>query len=170
MDLTRYVDDLRRELAVAADAGGDEARTLAERLTAPLEPAVRLMLLEALSAAADEVTRELAPGSVELRLRAGQPEFVVTPPLADDAVEPEEPPASAPVAPDADDGATARINLRLPEQLKASVEQAAARERLSVNAWMVRAAAAALATGDGRSRRSRPRGGASGQRYTGWVR
>ena len=35
------------------------------------------MLLEALSAAADEITRELAPGSVEVRLRAGDPEFVV---------------------------------------------------------------------------------------------
>ena len=41
----------------------------------------------------------------------------------------------------------ARINLRLPEQLKAAAEQAAARERLSVNAWLVRAAAAAV---DGR--------------------
>ena len=65
-----YVENLRRELAVAADAGGEEARALAERLTAPLESAVRLMLLDALSAAADEITRELAPGSVELRLRA----------------------------------------------------------------------------------------------------
>jgi hypothetical protein len=169
MDLTRYVDDLRHELAVAADAGGDDARALAERLTAPLESAVRLMLLDALSAAADEVTRELAPGSVELRLRSGEPEFVVQPP-ADEAETIE--PATGPPAPpaDADDGATARINLRLPEQLKAGIEQAAARERLSVNAWMVRAAAAALAPDDGRGRRSRSRGGPGGQRYTGWVR
>lgn len=35
MDLTPYVDNLRRELAVAAEAGGEEARELAERLTAP---------------------------------------------------------------------------------------------------------------------------------------
>ena len=69
MDLTQYVENLRRELAVAADAGGEDARALAERLTAPLESAVRLTLLDALSAAADEITRELAPGSVELRLR-----------------------------------------------------------------------------------------------------
>src|SRR5512133_3893285 len=64
MDLTQYVENLRRELAVAADAGGEDARALAERLTAPLESAIRLMLLDALSAAADEITRELAPGSV----------------------------------------------------------------------------------------------------------
>jgi hypothetical protein len=78
MDLTRYVDQLRTELAAAAGAGGDDARALAERLTAPLESSVRLMLLGALSAAADEVTQEIAPAAVDLRLRGGEPEFVVT--------------------------------------------------------------------------------------------
>src|SRR6185312_706713 len=100
MNLTSYVDSLRDELAVAAEAGGDDARALAERLTAPLESAVRLMLLEALSAAADDITRELAPGSVELRLRAGEPEFVVAPAPADDPLEPDAE-APAPVPPDA---------------------------------------------------------------------
>src|SRR5919106_6050666 len=102
MDLTTYVENLRHELAVAAEAGGDDARALAERLTAPLEPAVRLMLLEALSAAADEITRELAPGSVELRLRGGEPEFAVTPVPADE-------PAPAVAPPESDESATARI-------------------------------------------------------------
>ena len=161
MELTTYVENLRRELAVAAEAGGEDARALAERLTAPLESAVRLMLLEALSAAADEITRELAPGSVELRLRSGEPEFVVSPAPTDEPAEP----APAP-PPEGDEGATARINLRLPEQLKAGVEQAAARERLSVNAWLVRAAAAAL-TQDRPPQRG---AGRFGQAYTGWVR
>jgi hypothetical protein len=164
MDLTHYVENLRRELAVAADAGGEDARALAERLTAPLESAIRLMLLDALSAAADEITRELAPGSVELRLRAGEPDFVVTPAPADETIEPAPPP---PAPPEADEGATARINLRLPEQLKAAIEQAASRERLSVNAWLVRVAAVALAYDD---RRPRQRGGRIGQAFTGWVR
>jgi len=166
MDLTPYVQDLRRELAVAAEAGGDEARALAERLTAPLESAVRLMLLDALSAAADEITRELAPGSVELRLHAGEPDFVVTPTPGD---EPVAPATDAPAPADADEGATARINLRLPEQLKAGVEDAATRERLSVNAWLVRVVAAAVAPDDG-DRRRRERGGRVGQGFTGWVR
>src|SRR3954468_20315633 len=78
MELTSYVETLRRDLAVAAEAGGEDARALAERLTAPLEASIRLMLLDALSAAADDITRELAPGSVELRLRGGEPEFVVS--------------------------------------------------------------------------------------------
>jgi hypothetical protein len=164
MDLMPYVENLRRELAIAADAGGDDARALAKRLTAPLESATRLMLLDALSAAADEITRELAPGSVEVRLRGGEPGFVVTPAPAD----PVEPVTAAP-PPEADDGAMARINLRLPERLKEGIEDAAARERLSVNAWLVRIAAAALAHDD-RERGPRQRGSRIGQAYTGWVR
>jgi hypothetical protein len=166
MDLTQYVEKLQRDLAVAAEAGGEDARALAERLTAPLESAIRLTLLDALSAAADEITRELAPGSVELRLRAGEPDFAVTPAPGDETLEPardDPPPAPA----DADEGATARINLRLPERLKTGVEEAAGRERLSVNAWLVRAIAAALAHDD---RRPPQRGSRIGQGYTGWVR
>jgi hypothetical protein len=165
VDLNQYSENLRHELAVAAEAGGDDARAVAERLTAPLDSAVRLMLLEALSAAADEITRELAPGSVELRLRAGEPEFVVAPAAPDAPDEPASPAAVLP--PDADDGAVARINLRLPEQLKAGVEQAANRERLSVNAWLVRAVAASLQRGEPRPA---PRGGRVGDSFTGWAR
>jgi hypothetical protein len=169
MDLTPYVENLRRDLAVAADAGGEDARALAERLVAPLEPALRLMLLDALSAAADEITCELAPGSVELRLRSGEPDFVVTPAPADEPSEPTAEPAPALAPTEGDEGATARINLRLPEQIKTGVEQAASRERLSVNAWLVRVAAAALARDDP-ERRPPQRGGRIGEAYSGWVR
>ena len=169
MNLTPYVENLRRELAVAAEAGGEEARALAERLTAPLESAIRLTLLDALSAAADEITRELAPGSVELRLRAGDPEFVVTPAAAEEPGEPAADAAPPPALGEADDGAPARINLRVPEQLKSDIEQAAGRDRLSVNAWLVRVAAAAVAFG-GPDRSQRQRGGRIGESYTGWVR
>ncbi len=174
MDLTPYVDSLRRELAVAAEAGGDEARSLAERLTTPLESAARLTLLNALSAAMDEVTRDLAPGSVDVRLRGLDPEFVVTAPpanepYADDRTSSAIPTPAAPPPSDAEDGGTARINFRLPAHLKSRVEDAAGQEGLSVNAWLVRAVAAALEPGErGRSAgRSRHR---TGQSYTGWVR
>jgi hypothetical protein len=162
MDLSPYAENLRRELVVTAAAGGEDARALAERLTAPLDSAVRLMLLDALSAAADDITRELAPGSVELRLRSGEPDFVVTPAPAETVRD-----AAPPAPPEADEAATARINLRLPEQLKSGIEQAAGRERLSVNAWLVRAAAAALTHDD---QGPRQRGGRVGQSFTGWVR
>ncbi|MFB7918748.1 hypothetical protein [Streptomyces sp. NPDC056061] len=173
MDLTPYVDTLRRELAVAAEAGGDEARELAERLTAPLESATRLTLLNVLSAAMDEITRELAPGSVDVRLRGLDPDFVVTPPPADSGT-PAEPSAPAvPVEPlgpptaDGDEGGTARVNLRLPAHLKARAEEAASREGLSVNAWLVRAVSAAV---DGTRPRTTERTRTIGQSYTGWVR
>ncbi|WP_026423265.1 YlcI/YnfO family protein [Actinokineospora inagensis] len=174
MDLTTYVSNLGREFAALAEAGGEDARALVERLTGPLESAIRMAMLDALSAAADEITRDLAPGSVELRLRGRDPNFVVTAPPA----EPFEPAGEAPPvdgAPDdllfAEDGPAARINVRLPEQLKAAVEAAAAKEGRSVNAWLVRAAAAALQRSD-REPRPEPHGTAKRgkQRLTGWVR
>ncbi|EWM14915.1 hypothetical protein KUTG_05219, partial [Kutzneria sp. 744] len=80
MDLTTYVSNLGREFATLAEANGEEARALVERLTGSLESAIRMTLLETLSAASDEITSELAPGSVELRLRGRDPQFVVSVP------------------------------------------------------------------------------------------
>ncbi|WP_418960174.1 toxin-antitoxin system HicB family antitoxin [Streptomyces tritici] len=174
MDLTPYVDHLRHELAVAANAGGDEARALAERLTAPLESAARLTILNALSAASDEITRELAPGSVDVRLRGLDPEFVVTPAPVPEPAEaaPPAPPAAPATAPlDTDEGGTARINLRLPAHLKARAEEAAGQEGLSVNAWLVRAVARAVESGEPARQPTTPaRTVKHGQSYTGWVR
>jgi hypothetical protein len=169
MDLGSYVSNIRHELALAADAGGEDARVLAERLAAPLESALRLALLDALSDAADEITRDLAPGSVHLRLRGREPAFVVTQPPSESLDEAGAPAGELPpVAPEDDDGAMARVNFRLTENLKGRIEEAAERAGLSVNGWLVRASAAALdADGGGRGDRRAARGS---QRLTGWVR
>ncbi|WP_273732286.1 histidine kinase [Mycolicibacterium septicum] len=158
MDLQPYVESVRHELGVAAAAGGAEAEALAQRLTAPLESALRLALLEALSEAAEQITRELAPGSVHVRLNGRDPEFTVEPAEADV-------PATAPSVdvPDDDGGGTWRVSLRLPESLRAGVEGAARRDGVSVNTWLVRSAAAALG-GAGRP----SRGG--DKTFSGWVR
>ena len=184
MDLRPYVEDIHRQLLVAAEASGDEARALAERLSAPLDAAVRLTLQDVLAVAAEEITCELAPGSVELRLRGRDPEFVVNPPPLDQyqANTPEDnedvagpgwpvtPPGFASSAPpEGDDTTMARVNLRMPDHLKARVEQAAATEGLSVNGWLVRAAMAALGQA-GRARRSERRAPQGGQHYVGWSR
>ena len=171
MNMELYVESINRQLAVAADAGGDEARALAERLVAPLEAAIRLTLQDALAAAAEEITTELAPGSVELRLRGRDPEFVVTAPPAEVSADDlrEDPDGRPPAVPEGDEGGMSRINLRMPDHLKARVEQAAANEGLSVNAWLVRAAAAVLERG-GPSRIPERRPATGGQRYTGWAR
>ena len=160
MDVERYVTDLRRQLAAVAETGGDEARGLAERLATSLDASARLVLLEALSEAAGEITREIAPGSVELRLRGRDPEFAVTrapePAFAEVA--------DAAPAPDiTDDASTSRTTLRLPDQLKVRVEKAAAEDGLSLNTWLVRAIAAGLEPKTRRSVRA-------GDSYTGWVR
>lgn len=170
MDLSPYIERLRRELAVAAEAGGEDSRELAERLTMSLESAARLALLEALSAAADEITRDLAPGSVDVRLRGRDPAFVVTPaPPSHFFEEASSPTTSAPPSPvDADEGGTSRISLRVPDHLKSRIEEASGREGLSLNAWLVRAVSAAL---DLASRPARSETTSSGgRRFTGWVR
>jgi hypothetical protein len=176
MDLRPYIEGIHQQLAEAAEAGGDEARALAERLAAPLDAAIRLALQDALGAAAEEITRELAPGSVDLRIRGRNPEFVVTPPPGEQAVDSfsgsSDDHASA-LAPlrrdDVDDGGISRINLRIPDHLKTRVEQAASSEGLSVNSWLVRAASFALDRAEpGRRREGRASRGAG--RYTGWVR
>ncbi|MGW7532332.1 YlcI/YnfO family protein [Amycolatopsis sp. NPDC054798] len=175
MDLTTYVSNLGREFATLAEAGGEEGRALVERLTGSLESAIRMTLLDTLSGAVDEITRDLAPGSVELRLRGRDPNFVVTAPPAEPA-QPAAPAAAADPVPEAEplfseDGPSARINVRLPEQLKAAVEEAAAKEGRSVNAWLVRAATAALQQRPEREQRFEPPGGGfSKQSFTGWVR
>lgn len=174
MELRSYVENLRDEFAVAAEGVDPEARVLAERLFTQLEAATRLTLLEALSDAADEITRDLAPGSVHVRLRGREPDFVVTPASPPVEAAPEAsgpPPLSVPVsAPEGDDGGTSRINLRLPDHLKASVEDAAGRAGLSVNAWLVRAVAGAVGAGEAERRPSRRVEPRSGQHFTGWAR
>lgn len=175
MDLGPYLQEIRRQLDSAAEAGGEEAREVAERIAAPLEASVRLALQDALTAAAEEITLELAPGSVEVRLRGRDPEFVVTPPAGPSAGEGNEPTEGAwpeqgvsAASAEGGDGTVSRINLRLPESLKTRIEQAAGSEGLSVNSWLVRAASAGLKRADAVRRRERRPHGA--QRYTGWAR
>lgn len=174
MDLTPFVNELQRQLAGpaereltdAADNGLIDAREAAERLASSLDAATRLVLLDALSAATASITRDLAPGSVDLRLRGREVDFVVTQPQGDvdggatDAV------AVAPGIPLDDTGST-RTTLRLPDALKARVDEAAAADGLSVNTWLVRAIAAAVTP---KQRRSSPRPLRTSDDFAGWAR
>jgi hypothetical protein len=171
MELDRYVGDLRGQLSAAAESGDEDVRAIAERLSAALDAAARLMLLEALSDAASEITRELAPGSVDVRLRGRDPELVVSRPtgteFAEAAPASDLTAAGALTADAIDDTATSRTTLRLPDQLKARVDKAAAEDGLSVNSWLVRAIAAGL---EPKNRRTARRESRSGDSFTGWVR
>jgi hypothetical protein len=176
MDLTVFVDRMRHELAVAAEAGGPDAVAMAERLTAPLASTFQLVLLEALSRAADEITRDLAPGSVEVRLRGGEPSFAVTTPSVELGLPPVAPSmAPSPAPSESDDiptdaeGATVRINFRVPDALKARIEEAASSQGRSVNAWLTRAASAALQAPSQTITTEKSTGGRMKQHVTGWV-
>jgi predicted HicB family RNase H-like nuclease len=160
MDLTPFLDGLRRDLAAAAAPGGPDIVRAAELLTGSLDASARLSLLDALSQAADEITAQLGGASVDVRLRGRDAELVVT------EVQPAtaEPSAPAPVEASGD---TARITLRMPERLKDAVERAAATEGISVNAWLVRAVTSAVQGGP-----PRPPSGGRGmpRRITGYGR
>jgi hypothetical protein len=137
MDITTYVDSLHRDLTAAAAAGGAEVHAAAERLALALDPAVRMVLLEALSHAAAEISQDLGGGSIDVRLKGREPQFVVNPPPAASV--------GAPTSPDQDsgeeeydeDGPVARITLRIPESLKQRAEEAAAKRGQSLNTWLV---------------------------------
>lgn len=137
MDLTPYVDGLRRDLLAAAASAGPETQAAAERLTYALEPATRLALMEALSQAAAEITAEMPRGGVDVRLNGRELDFVVEAALAPPA--PPGPPAPpVPPSPEAaEDDTLARITLRLPESVKARAEEQAGRSGHSLNTWLV---------------------------------
>jgi len=181
MDITQFVEGLRRDLAQAANAGDPDVQAAAERLTLALDPALRLTLMDALSQAAAEITNELEGSTVEVRLKGREPEFVVAGVASDRPPTPPPPPSPPDPAEEAEDGATARITLRLPESLKARAEELAASRGQSLNTWLVNAARMATTTGinvdissQGISMGLGPgapgRNRSSSKRIQGWVR
>ena len=136
MELSQYVEGLRRELGTLTRFAPAEVTELADRLAEALESSVRLTLLEVLSAAAAEITEHLDETVVDVRLNAGEPEFVVT-------TVPEPAPSPAAEA-GPDEAGTARMTLRLSESLKARIEAQATAAGMSVNSWLAHAAIRAL--------------------------
>lgn len=133
MDITPYVDSLRRDLLAAADSAGPDAREVAERLGYALDPAVRLAVMEAISQAAAEITAAMASGGVDVRLTGRELDFVVD--AGQPAAEPAPVPATQVAA--AEDEGQARVSLRLPESLKARADDLAAQAGQSLNTWLV---------------------------------
>src|SRR5436305_4341051 len=112
MQIDGYVQALREDLARIAAVGDESTARAAELLAMALESALGRRLLEALGEAALELSNQLDDGRVEVRFAGADPEFVY---VRDEA----------PAAEPADDGEpTARITLRLPDALKARVEDA----------------------------------------------
>jgi hypothetical protein len=169
MQLQNHVEQVQSQLAAAAALGDEATRHIASALATAAEPAVRLAVLSAASAAADEITAALIdlPGSPAVSVRMEGEDLRVDVRTAEVHEEP------APAGQPEDADASARISLRLSESLKGEIEVAARGAAVSVNTWLVRAASAALTGSAGGPRITRTEirtSGASGaHRITGWV-
>src|SRR5215211_2672346 len=127
MEMARFIEALESDLAAVAAVGDEQTAAAAERVLQAIRGSAGLRLLDALGDAALELSAQLPSGHVEVRLVGQDPALVF--------VGEEE----APPEPAAEDGLTARITLRLPESLKATIEADAARDGISLNSWIVRA-------------------------------
>jgi predicted HicB family RNase H-like nuclease len=144
MQIDGYVQALRDDLAAVAALGDETTARAAQLLAVALDSAFGRRLLEALNEATLELSDQLDGARIELRISGNEPQLVV---VSDEA------------APAADEGAfSARITLRLPENLKSRIEDAAAREGVSVNTWVVHQL----------MRGAEPRRGGGGRRLTGF--
>ncbi len=170
MDLNSYLGSLRQALANAASTSAPEVQDAADRLAQSLEPALRLALMELASDLAADVTSRLEGAVVEVRLRGGSPELVVDQQVPTEQFAPPAPPEPPvpPMPPEPEDASQTRVTLRLPESLKARVDEAAATDGVSINSWLVRAVQKALTSPGSASTSSGPAG--LGRRMTGWVR
>ena len=127
MQMAQFLESLEADLDRIAAVGDDAVAQAAGRLNQALRASAGMRLLDALSQAAVELSAQLPSGHVEVRMSGQDPNFVYV------EEEQQQPAATA------EEGVSARITLRLPEGLKASIEAAAGREGVSVNAWIVRA-------------------------------
>ena len=139
MQLEPHLAQVQEQLRAAAALGDERTQQVAEALATAATPAVRLAVLNALTAVADEITNALLdfPGSPVITVRLDGDEVAVDVHVTQASIDAEEPRR--------DEGeASARISLRLTEALKTEIDAAAEEEGISVNTWLVRAANAAL--------------------------
>ena len=138
MQMSEFIEGLQEDLQELAAIGGEDLMRAAQQLSGAIKQSARLRLIDALTQAALELSEQLPNGHVDVRVAGQDPQFVF--------VQEQE---QEPVAPAVAEGDHARITLRLPESLKASIEAAAASEGVSVNTWLVRALTRAIHGGGG---------------------
>jgi uncharacterized protein (DUF1778 family) len=164
MHIDDYVSQVQDQLSAAAALGDERTQQVATTLAAAASPAIRLAVMTALAEAAEEISAALldspAAPTVSVRLDGDTVRVEVL------SSEPEPAPSTR-----ADDGeASARISLRLSDALKSDLEDAASRDGVSVNTWLVRAASSALSTGGSRAGwADAGRRGHNAHRVTGWI-
>ena len=164
MDLTPYTQNLRDDMLAAASVGDEQTRRAAALLTAAIEPAARLAIMNALSDLAGEVTAALEDVSVELRLEGRDVRVAVTrhESEADDTRWHSRPAGEA----DDDDedigravrdagSELSRTTLRLFNDVKLQAEQAATAQGVSLNTYIQRAVSDAVRSSVNSGRKGR---------------
>jgi hypothetical protein len=156
MDLSPYIESVRVGMANASSLADEQTQHVAERLGTAIESSTRLALIHALSDAAGSISAELAPSSVELRMVGRDPEFVVAlqtaeaePTLLLPGAEPGSEMSDESPTTETEDEPVARITLRVPQSVKDRVDEMAASEGISTNAWLIRAVMDALSERSG---------------------
>ncbi|MEA2551787.1 MAG: hypothetical protein QOE25_1556 [Actinomycetota bacterium] len=155
MDLAPYVEAIRGDLD-ALLTGDDAGRAALERVGRAIEPSLQIRLQDVLGEASLELCEQLPSGHAEVRVAGRDARIVYVGPSVPEPAAPEEP----------DEGGVARITLRVSETLKTKVEESAAKEGLSVNAWLVRAVQQGV---EGRRVEFEIGRGRSGSRITGYA-
>ncbi len=125
LQLSHAIVGLENAVATQVRLGGDDLAGIADQLLEALRPSLRQTLMEVLEAAATEISSQLPGQRVEIRIREGDPELLVTDvdPSSTDTIETET--------------LEARLTLRLPDSLKSVIEDAAENSGDSINSWIV---------------------------------
>jgi hypothetical protein len=147
MKMSLVVEGLRADALAVGELGDEAVAEAAERIAAVLARSASSRILDLLSDAAAELSAELPEGRVEIHLVGDDVELAYVddgPPTAETEAE-----------------LSARITLRLSEQLKARVEESASSEGMSVNGWVLRALERGTST-------TKVRNGRAGSRLRGY--
>jgi hypothetical protein len=135
MKMSLVVDGLRSDVISVGELGDDTVAEVADRIAEVLGRSIPSRIFDLLSDVAAEVSAELPDGRVEIRVTGDDVDLAYVEDAPGGATGPE---GDVGEDRDRDRDMSARISLRLSETLKARVEEGAAREGISVNAFIVR--------------------------------
>jgi hypothetical protein len=125
MKMSKFIEGLSQDLKALGTLGGAELEAAVSRLIPALEPVLRTRLQEALTSLAQELKDQIPGGRIEVRITGEDVEFLY--------MQGESTPRETPTE------LNARITLRLPDDLKSRIEQAATSEGISLNSWLLKA-------------------------------
>lgn len=125
MKMSSFIDRFTSDLQALGKLGGPDLDRAISRLIPVLEPVLRSRFLESFATLANEAKEQLPGGRLEARINGDEISFVY---LHDESAT-RETPAEL----------NARITLRLPEDLKSRIEEAATKEGISLNSWLLKA-------------------------------